>query len=680
MPNHLADETSPYLLQHANNPVDWYAWGEEALARAKSENKPIFLSIGYAACHWCHVMAHESFEKADVAAFLNQNFISIKVDREERPDIDSIYMSAVVAMTGQGGWPLSVFLTPAGKPFYGGTYFPPTGRYGLPGFMELLAGIVDTWKNRTGEIDRAASSLIGAMQQELTWQVKGSASAFSLADLQPATQKLVDSFDRDYGGWGSAPKFPQPMAVEFLLRQSARGDQAALATAVAALKAMNLGGIYDVVGGGFHRYSTSRDWLVPHFEKMLYDNAQLALAYLHAYLVTHDQDFRRTCEETLDFILRELTGPEGGFYSSLDADSEGEEGKFYLWDKKELRELLSFEDFLLVEQVYSIPNTGNFQGKIILKQSQELETTCKELDLDFDAVQSQLTSIHRRLLETRGQRPRPATDDKVLVSWNCLALQAFSEAARSLDRPDYLEAAQLNAAFLTTALFPDGRLKHTWRAGQTHQPAFLEDYAGLILGLLSLYQAGQDNRWFSMAATLTRQMVEQFKDEAGGFFNTSREQDALIIRPKDLQDNAIPSGNALACMALLQMAAFTGATEWVDLALQPFAALQETMVKYPTAFAYWLQALDFSLGPTRQIALLWPAGDQAHQDFLGFLWKQYLPGALLAASSYPPAENAPELLRNRPLSGNKTTVFVCQGFVCKLPVTSLADLAEQLSR
>ena len=680
MPNHLADETSPYLLQHANNPVDWYAWGEEALARAKSENKPIFLSIGYAACHWCHVMAHESFEKAEVAAFLNQNFISIKVDREERPDIDSIYMSAVVAMTGQGGWPLSVFLTPAGKPFYGGTYFPPTGRYGLPGFMELLAGIVDTWKNRKSEIDRAAISLTGALQQELAWQVNVSTNDLSLEALRPASQKLIDSFDQEYGGWGSAPKFPQPMAVEFLLRQAARGDQAALATAVAALKAMNQGGIYDVAGGGFHRYSTSRDWLVPHFEKMLYDNAQLALAYLHAYLVNHDEEFRRTCEETLDFILRELTGPEGGFYSSLDADSEGEEGKFYLWDKKELGEVLSLEELLLVEQVYGITNTGNFQGKIILKKNQDLESTCKELNLDFDAVRSRLISIHRRLLEVRGRRPRPATDDKVLVSWNCLALQAFSEAARSLDRPDYLAAAQRNAAFLTTALLPEGHLKHTWRANRAHQPAFLEDYAGLILGLLSLYQANQDTRWFSIAATLTRQMVDKFKDEAGGFFNTSREQEALIVRPKDLQDNAIPSGNALACLALLEMAAFTDTGEWVDLALRPFAGLQETMVKYPTAFAYWLQALDFYLGPTRQIALLWPAGDQAHLDFLRFLWKQYLPGAILAASPYPPADDAPDLLRNRPLTGNKTTVFICQGFVCKLPVTSVAELADQLSQ
>jgi len=679
MPNHLANETSPYLLQHAHNPVDWYAWGEEALARAKSANKPIFLSIGYAACHWCHVMAHESFENADVAAFLNQNFISIKVDREERPDIDSIYMSAVVAMTGQGGWPLSVFLTPDGKPFYGGTYFPRTGRYGLPGFMELLAGILDTWTNRRDEIDKAAASLTGAMHQELTWQANAPSGDLSVEALQMATQKLIDSFDREFGGWGSAPKFPQPMAVEFLLRQAVRGDQAALATATAALKAMNQGGIYDVAGGGFHRYSTDRAWLVPHFEKMLYDNAQLALAYLHAYLITHDPELRRTCEETLDFILRELTGPDGGFYSSLDADSEGEEGKFYLWDKKELRQVLPLEDFLLVEQIYGITSQGNFQGKIILKQDKDLDNFCKELGLDFDAVQAQLTSIHHRLLEARGLRQRPTTDDKVLLSWNCLALQAFSEAARSLDRPDYRAAAQLNAAFLTTALLPDGKLLHSWRAGQARQPAFLEDYAALILGLVSLYQTDQDNRWFSLAETLTNQMVEKFKDEAGGFFNTSLDQAALIVRPKDLQDNAIPSGNALACMALLQMSALTGVGDWFDLALRSFTAVQANLIKYPTAFAYWLQALDFSTGPTRQIALLWPAGDQTHQDFLLFLWKQYLPGVVLAASAYPPLEKSPELLHDRPLTGNKTTVFVCQGFVCKLPVTSVADLAEQLS-
>jgi hypothetical protein len=679
MSNHLADETSPYLLQHANNPVDWYPWGEEALARAHAENKPIFLSIGYAACHWCHVMAHESFENAVTAAYLNQNFISIKVDREERPDIDSIYMSAVVSMTGQGGWPLSVFLTPDGKPFYGGTYFPRTGRYGLPGFMELLAGIVEAWKTRIAEVDQAATALTGALQKELTWQASDR-GILSPESLSPATQKLVDSFDREYGGWGSAPKFPQPMAVEFLLRQAVRGDTAALAVAVAALKAMNQGGIYDVVAGGFHRYSTDRSWLTPHFEKMLYDNAQLALAYLHAYLITRDRDLLQTCEETLDFILRELTGPQGGFYSSLDADSQGEEGTFYLWDKKELQELLSAEDFHLLEQVYAINEQGNFQGKTILKKTHELEFTCKEQGLDFDRVQSQLTSIHRQLLEARALCQRPATDDKVLVSWNCLALQAFSEAARYLDRAGYLAAAQRSAAFLTTALRPAGNLNHSWRAGQARQPSFLEDYAALILGLISLYQADQDNRWFSLAETLTHQMVEKFKDESGGFYNTSRDQDALIVRPKDLQDNAIPSGNALACMALLEMAAFTGAEEWADLAVRPFAALQETLIKYPTAFAYWLQALDFSIGPTRQIALLWPADDQTHQDFLAFLSKQYLPGVVIAASPYPPVEKSPELLRNRPLTGNKTTVFVCEGFVCKLPVTSLAELAGQLSQ
>jgi uncharacterized protein len=679
MPNHLANETSPYLLQHANNPVDWYPWGAEALARAKTENKPIFLSVGYAACHWCHVMVHESFENAGVATFMNQNFINIKVDREERPDIDSIYMAAVVSMTGQGGWPLSVFLTPDGKPFYGGTYFPPTGRYGMLGFMELLTAINDTWQKRIDEIDQATATLTGALQHELTWQASAATEGLSLDLLQQASQKLVSSFDRKYGGWGSAPKFPQPMAVEFLLRQAVRGDQAALATGVAALKAMNQGGIYDVVGGGFHRYSTDQAWLVPHFEKMLYDNAQLALAYLHAYLITHDHDFLKTCQETLDFILRELTGPEGGFFSSLDADSEGEEGKFYLWDKKELGEVLSFEDFLLLEQVYGIPDQGNFQGKIILKQTQDLTVTCKKFGLDFDEVQLQLTSIHQWLLAVRGGRPRPAADDKVLVSWNCLALQAFAEAARYLDRPDYRAAAQRNAAFLTTALYTDGNLKHTWRAGRAHQPAFLEDYAGLVLGLLSLYQADQDNRWFSIAETLTHQMVEKFKDDAGGFYNTSRDQDALIVRPKDLQDNAIPSGNALACMALLEMAAISGAGEWVDLAVKPLAAFQETLVKYPTAFAYWLQALDFSLGPTRQIALLWPAGDQTHQDFLRLLWKQYLPGIVLAASPYPPVEKAPQLLRDRLLTGNKTTVFVCEGFACKLPVTTVQDFADQLS-
>ena len=682
MPNHLVDETSPYLLQHAGNPVDWYPWGGEAFARAKAENKPVFLSIGYAACHWCHVMAHESFENADIAALLNRNFISIKVDREERPDIDSIYMSAVVSMTGQGGWPLSVFLTPDGKPFYGGTYFPPTGRYGLPGFVELLVGITETWQNRTGDIAQSAAEVTGHLQAELSWSAKSApgAGAQPVEALKQATRNLIDSYDLEYGGWGSAPKFPQPMAIEFLLRKAARGDKVALDTAVAALQAMNQGGIYDLVGGGFHRYSTDREWLAPHFEKMLYDNAQLALAYLHAFLLTQAEDFRRTCEETLDFILRELTGPQGGFYSSLDADSEGEEGKFYLWTQKELQELLSADDYRLVEQVYAIAKKGNFQGKIILKKQPNAETkTTEELKLDPDQVQARLKIIHRLLLDGRATRQRPATDDKVLVSWNCLALQAFAEAGRYFGRDDYRAAAQQNAAFLTTALFSAGSLKHTWRAGQARQAAFLEDFAGLVLGLLSLYQTDQDTRWFSIAETLTRQMIDQFSDDSGGFYNTSREQNALIVRPKDLQDNAIPSGNALACRALLEMAAFTDTGKWVDLAAQSLATLQEIITKYPTAFAYWLQALDFYNGRTRQIAMLWPEGDQNHAAFLRFVWQQYRPNVILAASPFPPGEQTPALLHHRPLTANQATVFVCENSACKLPVTTLEELAAQLA-
>jgi uncharacterized protein len=414
---------------------------------------------------------------------------------------------------------------------------------------------------------------------------------------------------------------------------------------------------------------------------MLYDNAQLALAYLHGYLLTGEGDFRQTCEETLDFILRELTGPQGGFYSSLDADSDGEEGKFYLWDKKELQERLSAEDFKVIEQVYRITDRGNFGVKIILKKSQDWETVLTDSGPDAVQVRARLKSIHRQLLEARALRQRPATDDKVLASWNCLALRAFAEAGRYLDRADYRAAALRNADFLITVLFSGENLLHTWRAGQARQPAFLDDYAGLIQGLLSLYQTDQDLRWFSTAEILTRQMIEKFKDEAGGFYNTSRDQVALIVRPKDMQDNAIPSGNALAARALLEMAAFSDNGEWVDLAVKPLAALQELMVKYPASFAYWLQALDFSIGPTRQIALLWPAEDlRGGTEFLRFLSRHYRPDTILAASLYPPAAHAPALLNNRPLLENKTTVFVCQNFACKLPVTSVDELAAQLAQ
>ena len=468
MPNHLADQTSPYLLQHAHNPVDWYPWGPEALQLSLEGDKPIFFSIGYAACHWCHVMEKESFEDPKIAGLLNENFICIKVDREERPDLDHIYMTAVQLLTGSGGWPMSVFLTPELKPFYGGTYFPPRKSHGLPAFGEILRTINHLWRNERENLLRVSEKLHERLEDEDSWRPDAN-NVFNISNLTQAVSTLEIQYDWELGGWGPAPKFPQPMALEFLLLQAERGDQSALKMAVHALEAMQVGGMYDVVGGGFHRYSTDANWLIPHFEKMLYDNALLARVYLHAYLITKDVTFRRTAEQTLDFVLREMTHPHGGFFSSLDADSENQEGKFYLWNLEELQAI--FKDpktWEFLTEVYSISTQGNFEGRIVLQRKAALPKLIEKLDLSESQFFSVLDEIHRTLLQVRSLRIRPQTDDKILTSWNAMMLQTFAEASRYLGRADYLTAAQKNADFLLTQLHQNGRLLRSWRAGHAH--------------------------------------------------------------------------------------------------------------------------------------------------------------------------------------------------------------------
>ncbi len=499
MTNQLIHETSPYLLQHAENPVDWQPWGEQALEQARREDKPIFLSIGYAACHWCHVMAHESFEDPEIARILNEDFVSIKVDREERPDLDGIYMDAVVALTGQGGWPMSLFLTPDGRPFYGGTYFPPTRRHGMPAFEEVLTSMANVWKEDRSNVLDVANQVMQRVMQSSEWsaQAQGEVSA---DELQQAAQQLIQSYDWRNGGWGQAPKFPQPMAIEFLLMQATRGDQKDLDVSVHALQAMNRGGMYDLVGGGFHRYSTDNLWRVPHFEKMLYDNAQLALAYLHAFLLTGKAGFRHTCERTLDFLRREMMDPAGGFYSSLDADLEGEEGKFYVWTLDQVQQALdNSEDTALAQQAFQVQAQGHFEGANVLQKPASDEDLAHALDMPLETMWVRLDLLEQRLFAARSGRVRPSIDDKVLVSWNSLALRAFAEAARYLDRSDYLEVAQQNAAFLSSALHPEDRLLRSWRKGEARHSAYLEDYAALIVGLVALYQSDCDPRWYRQA-------------------------------------------------------------------------------------------------------------------------------------------------------------------------------------
>ena len=499
MTNQLANQNSPYLLQHMDNPVDWYPWGDQALQKAKAENKPIFLSIGYAACHWCHVMERESFEDPATAAIMNQHFVNIKVDREERPDLDGIYMKAVVAITGQGGWPMSVFLTPDLQPFFGGTYFPPVPRHGMSSFSQVLEKISEIWAEKPNELILSGEKLtehLQTQQQHLSTQ----GELLSKDTLTSATLKLIQSYDWKNGGWGTAPKFPQPMSLLYLLRQASQGDQQALEISEHALNAMAQGGMYDLVGGGFARYSVDDQWLVPHFEKMLYDNAQLARAYLHAYLLTREPYYRQITEQTLDFVLAELTHPDGGFFSSLDADFEGEEGKFYVWSHTELEKLLTADEFALLKETYQISEAGNFEGQIVLRQK-----TSGPLSPE---THLQLASIREKLFSARSTRIRPNTDDKVLVSWNAWMSIAFAEAGRYLGTAKYLRAAQNNLGFMLSSMVENDRLLRSWREGQAQHAAYLEDYAGLVLALLALYQSDHDNRWFEHAHRLTDQMIE----------------------------------------------------------------------------------------------------------------------------------------------------------------------------
>ena len=678
MPNRLSQETSPYLLQHANNPVDWYPWGPEALEKARTENKPIFLSIGYAACHWCHVMEHESFEDPETAQTLNEGFVSIKVDREERPDLDSIYMNAVTAMTGQGGWPMSVFLTPEGEPFYGGTYFPPTRRYGMPAFGEILAAVRKAWENESEAIRKTGRDLANHLREAATWGAELGA-AFRASTPEQATTALIQTYDWKQGGWGKAPRFPQPMTLEFLMMQATRGNGRALDAVVHNLRVMSRGGMYDVVGGGFHRYSVDDFWLVPHFEKMLYDNAQLALAYLHAHLLTGRADFRHICTETLDFLLREMADPQGGFYSSLDADSEGEEGKYYVWTERELDGVLNEADNTLLRQVYPFPPTGNFEGKTILQRQSDLPELAESLGMSEQTLIDRLNGIHRTLYELRERRVRPGTDDKVLVSWNALALRALAEAARYLKREDYMAAARKNADFLLTAMVRDGKLLRAWRSGEARHNAYLEDYAGLILGLLALYQTDPNPRWYRSAVDLAEAMQAGFRDPQGGFFDTRHDHGDLLTRPKDIQDNATPSGNGLAANALLQLAALDERPEWHAQAETMLSILQDLMVRHPTGFAMWLQAADFAAGPVRQIAIIGPQEDPGTQALAEAIWQTYRPRTILAVSDASAVDDGPGLLRERGMIQGKSSAYVCQGFTCNLPVNEVEGLLKQLS-
>jgi uncharacterized protein len=660
MANRLADQTSPYLLQHKDNPVDWYPWGEEALARARAEDKPLLVSIGYSACHWCHVMEHESFEDPETAAFMNEHFVNVKVDREERPDVDAIYMQAVQAMAGQGGWPLNAFLDPGGVPFFGGTYFPPEARQGMPSFRQVLEGVAEAWATKREEIRAAAPHTVEGLAAAS--RVRASEESLSPEVLDEAERALAAQFDPVNGGFGGAPKFPPASALEFLM---CRASPAALEIVRTTLDRMAKGGMYDQVGGGFARYSVDPHWLVPHFEKMLYDNALLARCYLHAWQLTGEDFFRRICEETLDWALREMRGPEGGFYSALDADSEGEEGRFYVWTEDELRELLG-DDAEVLLRYWGVDKGPNFEGHSIL------HVAGGEVEPEL------LARARARLYEVRSHRVWPQLDDKRLTAWNALVIAALADAGAALGREDYLSAARACADFIDRALRdPDGRLLRTYKDGRASLNAYLEDHAFLVEALLVLYEATFETRWFVRARELADSMIDRYgDDEGGGFFSTSSDHQALVVRPKDFEDHPIPSGNSSAAFGLLRLSAFTGEHAYQRRAERLFKLLHDVAGRHAQAFGHLLQALHFYFSPRREVALV---GDPI-DDLAAVVRRRFRPTVVVAGmrDGDEQAEAAIPLLRGRTAVDGRPAAYVCENFACNLPVTDPAELERQL--
>ena len=679
MPNRLSGETSPYLLQHANNPVDWYPWGEEALQRAKDEDKPILLSIGYSACHWCHVMERESFENEAIAALMNEHFVSIKVDREERPDLDAVYMEAVQMLTGSGGWPMTVFLTPDGRPFYGGTYFPPVDRFNMPGFPRLLESVAHQYRDNKSEIERVTSQLTEQMGR--TGQMPKGDSPLTVETLHQAYTTLATNFDYQNGGTGTAPKFPQAMNLEVLLRYYNHGyNERALEMVDLTLEKMAMGGIYDQIAGGFARYSTDTYWLVPHFEKMLYDNALLARLYLHAHQTTARGMYRRIAEETLDYIMREMTGPEGGFYSATDADSEGEEGKFFVWSPAEIETVLGDESGIF-SGFFGVTKSGNFEGKNILNISQKASEYSQHQGISLERLIDVVQRGKLALWAEREKRVHPLLDDKVLASWNGMMLRSFAEAGAALERQDYLDAAVRNANFLLETMRPEGKLLRTYRAGQAKLPGYLEDYSFVADGLLALYEATFDQRWLDESISLADRMIELFWDDAvGGFYDTSAEHDQLVVRPRDVLDNAQPCGGSVATDVLLKLAVITGNEDYRVKAATPLRTLRELMGRAPAGTGHWIATLDFYVSSPKEVIIIGPRDDSATTALMQIVNGGFFPNKVLvgADSADDAGKYGLPLLEARGMVDGKPTAYVCQNYACQLPVTTPEEFAVQL--
>jgi len=678
--NALIHETSPYLLQHAHNPVNWYAWGEEALEKARSENKPILLSIGYSACHWCHVMEHESFEDEAIAALMNENFVNIKVDREERPDLDQIYMTAVQMMTGQGGWPMTMFLTPEGVPFYGGTYFPPADRYNMPGFPRVLLSVAEAYRSQPEQVANTVTSMLGELRR--AGMAEESRDLLTTEMLDGAYRRIAKNYDPTHGGFGGAPKFPPAMTLEFFLHTYHHTQTAeALEMVQYTARKMAEGGMYDQLGGGFHRYSVDAKWLVPHFEKMLYDNALLSRLYLHIYQLTRDDFARRIAEETLDYVAREMTDARGGFYSSQDADSEGEEGKFFVWSHEEIVGLLGETDAAIFCDYFDVTEQGNFEGQNILHVTRTFADVAAKHEISADRAREAIERGRRKLFDVRELRVKPGRDEKVLTAWNGLMLASFAEASAILDRADYREVARANASFLLTELRSDGRLLRTYKDGNAKLNGYLEDYATLTDGLISLYEATGELEWIEAAINLSEIMIEQFwDDEAGGFFFTGSAHEKLIVRSKEWLDNATPSGNSMAAIVLLKLHALTANEDYRRRATTILRLMADQIRRYPSAFGLALQALDFYLSSPVEIAIVGNASDEELAQMTKAVWDTYLPNRVVAllANEFARAPQVVPLLTGRNDPNGGTTAYVCQSHTCQAPVRSSDDLRRQL--
>ncbi len=677
--NRLIDAASPYLLQHAHNPVDWYPWGPEALKRARAEQRPIFLSIGYAACHWCHVMERESFENDETAALMNQLFVNIKVDREERPDLDDLYMASVQMLTGSGGWPMSVFLTPELKPFFAGTYFPPEDRWGRPGFPRLLEAMANLWRDRRADVLAGAERVTEELRSFT--EAPTSLGALDREPLVSARQALGRSFDETYGGFGSAPKFPHAMAVRLLLRANRRdGDRRALEMATRTLDAMAAGGIYDHLGGGFHRYATDERWLTPHFEKMLYDQSLLVVAYLEAFQVTGEPRYAEVVRETCDYVLRDLRHAEGGFFSSEDADSEGVEGRFYVWTHEEIASALALPgdevSVALFRRAYGVDEFGNFEGRTILSRVAATEELAAHFALPSTEVETRLDAARARLFALREGRARPFRDEKVITSWNALMISALVRSGRVLDEPRYVEAAARAAEFLLRALVVDGRLQRVWRDGRVSTLGFLDDHAFLVDAWIDLYESGFERRWLDAAIHWADIMVALFRDERGGYFSTNAHHEVLVARLKSAQDGSIPSGNSVAASALSRLGRLTGRPDLEKAATTTLQAFHTQLERAPGAFHQMLLALELQLGPREEIVVAGPRDRADTRALLRIVDHEFVPGAVVSWTDGVSFEFP--LHEARTIVGGKAAAYFCIDSVCRLPLTEPEELRKAL--